>query len=80
MPTASRLCVISFAASGYDSLDVNAATKLGIVVTNAVAAEGSEVVADRAWGLMLAVQNAVDVLTGQECPSIVNSEVISRPS
>ena len=55
MRAAPGLRVVSFAASGYDSLDVDAATKLGIVVTNVVVEEGSEVVADMAWGLMLAV-------------------------
>ena len=51
----SSLRVISFAASGYDSLDVEEATKAGIVVTNVLVEEGSEVVADMAWALMLAV-------------------------
>ena len=51
----SRLRVISLAASGYDGLDLNAATSAGIVVTNVTVPEGAEVVADMAWGLMLAV-------------------------
>jgi len=55
MNAAPRLRVISFAASGYDPLDMQAATDAGIVVTNAIVEEGSEVVADMAWGLMFAV-------------------------
>jgi phosphoglycerate dehydrogenase-like enzyme len=54
-PQYSRLRVISFAASGYDSLDVEAATRAGIVVTNAPAPELAEVVADLTWGLLIAV-------------------------
>jgi phosphoglycerate dehydrogenase-like enzyme len=50
---------ISLAASGYDSVDVNAATAVGIVVTNAMAPEGAEVVADLAWGLLLAVSRQI---------------------
>lgn len=47
--------VLSIAASGWDWLDVEAATAHGIVVTYAPAAAGVEVVADMAFALMLAV-------------------------
>src|SRR5437764_14988732 len=48
-----RLKVLSIAASGYDWLDLPAATRHGIVVTIAPAREGVEVVADLAFGFML---------------------------
>ena len=55
----SSLKVLSIAASGYDWLDVEAATQNGIVVTNAPVREGVEVVADMTWGLMLAVARQI---------------------
>ncbi len=51
--------VLSIAASGYDWLDVDAATDNGIVVTYAPVREGVEVVADMTWALMLAVAREV---------------------
>jgi phosphoglycerate dehydrogenase-like enzyme len=54
-----RLKVLSIAASGFDWLDVEAATRHGIVVTNAPVREGVEVVADLTWGLMLAVARQI---------------------
>jgi D-3-phosphoglycerate dehydrogenase / 2-oxoglutarate reductase len=53
------LKVLSIAASGYDWLDVDAATARGIVVTFAPIREGVEVVADMAFGLMLAVARQI---------------------
>jgi phosphoglycerate dehydrogenase-like enzyme len=53
------LRVLSIAASGYDWLDVEAATRHGIVVTNVVGGVGAEVVADMAWALMLAVARQI---------------------
>lgn len=53
------LKVLSIAANGYDWLDVAVATRHGIVVTNAPAREGIEVVADLAFGLMLAVARQI---------------------
>jgi D-3-phosphoglycerate dehydrogenase / 2-oxoglutarate reductase len=53
------LKVLSIAASGYDWLDLNAATANGIVVTNAPVKEGVEVVADMTWALLLAVARQV---------------------
>src|SRR6185503_19615918 len=50
-----RLRCVAIAASGYDDYDVAAATRNGVVVTNAPVQEGAEVVADMAIGLMLAV-------------------------
>jgi len=55
MAAAARLRVCSIAASGYDWLDVAAATRHGIVVCAAAGGVGAEAVADLAWGLMLAV-------------------------
>jgi phosphoglycerate dehydrogenase-like enzyme len=65
-----RLQVLSIAASGYDWLDVEAATRCGIVVTYAPVREGTEVVADLTWGLMLSVARQIphhdrQVRTGQ---------------
>lgn len=54
-----RLKHISIAASGYDWLDVDAATQHGIVVTFAPAREGIEVVADLALGMMLALARQI---------------------
>jgi lactate dehydrogenase-like 2-hydroxyacid dehydrogenase len=47
--------VIASAASGYESIDVDAATRAGVAVVNAPAQAGSEAVADIAFGLMLSV-------------------------
>lgn len=54
-----RMRVLSIAASGYDWLDVAAATEYGIVVTYSPVREGAEVVADMAWGLMLAAARQI---------------------
>jgi phosphoglycerate dehydrogenase-like enzyme len=54
MAAAPELKVCAIAASGYEWLDVEAATKHGIVVTYAPGGEGAEVVADLTWGLLLA--------------------------
>jgi len=55
----SSLKVLSIAASGYDWLDVEAATACGIVVTFAPIRGGIEVVADMTFGLMLAVARQI---------------------
>jgi phosphoglycerate dehydrogenase-like enzyme len=54
MAAAPDLKVCAIAASGYEWLDIEAATKHGIVVTYAPGGEGAEVVADLTWGLLLA--------------------------
>lgn len=59
MAAAPRLRVIGIAASGIEWLDVAAATRHGIVVSNAPGGEGAEVVADLAWGLMLAAARQI---------------------
>lgn len=56
---ARRLKMIALAASGYEAVDLAAATQAGVVVTNAPVQAGSEAVADMAWGLMLAVARAI---------------------
>jgi len=55
----SRIQTLSIAASGYDWLDVEAATRCGIAVTFAPVTEGAEVVADMTFGLMLAVARQI---------------------
>lgn len=47
--------ILGIAASGYEWMDLDAATRHGIVVTNAPTREGAEVVADHTFALMLAV-------------------------
>ena len=59
MAACPDLLLCSIAASGFDWLDVEAATKHGIIVTFAPGREGAEVVADMAWGLMLAVARQI---------------------
>ncbi len=56
---ASCLKVISLAASGYESVDVDAATERGIVVTNAPTQLGTESVADLTFGLILDVARGI---------------------
>lgn len=59
MAAARRLRIISIAASGYEWMDLHAATRHGIMVTNAPVRAGAEVVADMAWGLLLAVARQI---------------------
>ena len=59
MAASPNLLVCSIAASGFEWLDVEAATRHGIIVTFAPGREGAEVVADMAWGLMLAVARQI---------------------
>lgn len=54
-----RLRVISLASSGYEWVDIEAATRLGIVVTYANTPSLSEVVADHTWGLLLAAARQI---------------------
>ncbi len=61
------LKVLSIAASGYDWLDVDAATARGIVVTFAPIREGVEVVADLTLGLMLAVARQIPHFHNEIC-------------
>ncbi|MBI4601531.1 MAG: hypothetical protein HY721_06160 [Planctomycetes bacterium] len=53
------LRVLSIAAIGFEWLDLETATRCGIVVTHAPVREGVEVVADMTWGLMLAVARQI---------------------
>jgi phosphoglycerate dehydrogenase-like enzyme len=59
MVHAADLKVCAIAASGYEWLDVAAATKHGIVVTYAPGGEGAAVVADLTWGLLLAAARQI---------------------
>ncbi len=65
VPSASQMArhrsirVISIAASGWDWLDLEAATANGIVVAFAPVRAGVEVVADMTFGLMLAVARQI---------------------
>jgi lactate dehydrogenase-like 2-hydroxyacid dehydrogenase len=63
METTRRLRVISLASSGYESLDVEAATEHGIVVTHAPTRAGTESVADLTVGLLLAVARQIPQLS-----------------
>ncbi len=58
---AVRLRVISLASSGYESVDVDAATERGIVVTNAPTQLGTESVADLTFGLILDVARGISL-------------------
>ena len=49
-----NLKIISIAASGYEGVDLDAATGVGILVTNAPSPLWSEAVADLTWGLLIA--------------------------
>ncbi len=59
MASSPTLQALSLASSGYEYVDVEAATRCGIVVANAPVREGAEVVADLAWGLMFAVARQI---------------------
>jgi D-3-phosphoglycerate dehydrogenase / 2-oxoglutarate reductase len=59
MTRCPRLLVCAIAASGFEWLDIPAATRHGVVVTNVSGRDGAEVVADMAWALMLAVARQV---------------------
>jgi len=59
MAACPRLQALSLASSGYEYVDIDAATRCGIVVTNAPVREGAEVVADMTWGLMFAVARQI---------------------
>jgi len=65
MREAKNLEVISIAASGYDWLDVEAATRLGILVTYAPIPVGAEVVADLTWGLILSAARQIPYFDSQ---------------
>ncbi|MCB9770466.1 MAG: hypothetical protein H6752_19885 [Candidatus Omnitrophica bacterium] len=52
LPKLRALCL---ASSGYDSVDIEAATEAGVVVATSPVREGAEVVADFTWGLLLSV-------------------------
>ena len=54
-----KLQALSVAASGYEWLDLPAATENGVVVTNAPVAELSEAVAEQTFGLMLALTRQI---------------------
>ena len=54
-----RLKVVSLAASGYESVDIKAATEAGIVVTNAPTPALNSAVADLTFGLILCVAREI---------------------
>jgi len=54
-----ELQVISLASSGYESEDLAAATRYGIVVCNAPLRSLAEVVADHTWALLLSVARQI---------------------
>src|SRR5256885_17037176 len=55
MAQCPRLLICAIAASGFEWLDIDAATRNGIVVSFAPGGLGAEVVAEMALGLMFAV-------------------------
>lgn len=59
MAAQPRLKAISLASSGYEWVDIEAATRLGIVVTFANTPSLSEVVADHTWGMLLAAARQI---------------------
>lgn len=59
MAFAKQLKVCAIAASGFEWLDVEAATREGIVVTYAPGGMGAQVVAEMAWGLILATSRQI---------------------
>jgi len=59
MASNCELQVISLACSGFEYIDIEAATRNGIVVANAPVREGAEVVADHTWALLLAVARQI---------------------
>lgn len=56
---AGCLKVIAISASGYEGVDLAAATQAGVAVTNAPTQLGSSAVAEVAFGLMLAVARSI---------------------
>jgi len=66
----SSLKVLSLAASGYDWLNIAAATENGIAVTNAPVKEGVEGVADMTWALLLAVTRQIPHFHQRICAGI----------
>jgi len=67
MEICATLQVISCASSGYDGVNLNDATRNGIVVTNAPVVELSEAVADLTIGLMLATVRKIPQYHHQIC-------------
>lgn len=65
---AGCLKVIAISASGYEGVDLAAATRAGVAVTNAPTRLGSAAVADVAFGLMLAVARSIP-----QCHSRINN-------
>ena len=59
MQAAPNLLVCAVAASGYEWLDVDAATRNGIVVTFAPGGMGAIVVAEMTWAMMFAVARRI---------------------
>ncbi|HRI20349.1 MAG TPA: D-glycerate dehydrogenase [Panacibacter sp.] len=55
---ANRLKAVCITAAGYNSIDVDALTKAGIIVTNAPG-PANETVADFTWGLMIATARRI---------------------
>jgi D-3-phosphoglycerate dehydrogenase len=67
MAACPRLRVCSIAASGFEWLDVSAATNSGIVVCFAPGGQGAEVVAELAIGLMLSVARQIPFHNAKLC-------------
>lgn len=74
-----ELRVISLASSGFDTVDLEAATRARIVVTNAPARELAEAVADLTWGLLLAVSRQIPYHDRLIRSGILTREFASSP-
>ena len=72
---ANRLKVISLSSSGYDLVDIEEATRAGVVVTNAPTPLGSEAVADLTFGLIICVARKIP----QSYHSLVSFKKIEKP-
>jgi D-3-phosphoglycerate dehydrogenase len=86
LSNASKLKIVAVAAAGYDSVDVQAATSKGVIVTRAGTAD-VECVAEHAMGLMILLSKRILVAIGEvkkgnwkfrETPQAFGNEVFGK--
>ncbi|MHB0939386.1 MAG: NAD(P)-dependent oxidoreductase [Armatimonadota bacterium] len=75
---AGSLQVIAISASGYEGVDLEAATRAGVAVTNAPTQLGSAAVADLAFGLMLAVARSIPQCHSRITHAPTEERLVSR--
>ena len=75
---AGILKVIAISASGYEGVDLAAATRAGVAVTNAPTLLGSAAVADVAFGLMLAVARSIPQCHARITAAPAEERLVSR--